>query len=380
MKNKKKIIYVVAEDAYFCSHRIDLAKSVLNQGFDVYVVTQIRNHRKTIKDAKIKVIPFIWDRRSKNPFKAFVQIYKLYKIYKKINPDLIHQLAVKPVLFGSIAALFLPSTQKPFVINALTGLGYIFTSNSILAKVLKLVTTFILKYVLNQKRTNLILQNPDDQQLIIEKCAVPQTKMTLIRGSGVNTDEYISWPEPDSPPLQVMFASRLLRDKGIFEFVEAACLLKEKKLPINFIVVGAPDPHNPSSLTHEQLKKLQENKVVEWWGHHTNMKETWRKCHVAVLPSYREGLPKALLEAAATGRAIVTTNAPGCKEVVDDGVNGFLVPVQSISPLAEAIEKLLNNDLRHKMADESRNKIVTSLSLEYVIKETLSLYTRSLQQ
>lgn len=366
-----KLLYFVTEDWYFCSHRLPLAVAAKSAGYDVSLVTHVNAHGEVIRKAGIRLIPFDLSRRGMNPLSELAVLARLIKVYRKEKPDILHHVAMKPVLYGSLAARF---SGVPCVVNALAGLGYIFTSDAPKARCLRPIVASAFKSLLNRKKTRLILQNDDDRKLFICNHFINAEKTKLIRGSGVDTEVFSLSPEPTGIPV-VMLASRMLLDKGIVEFVEAARQFKGGGIEARFVLVGDTDVHNPSAIPNGQLAFWQSEGLIEWWGRCENMPAVLQQANVVCLPSYREGLPKVLLEAASSGRAIVTTDVPGCREVVRNGENGFLVPLHSVAELADALQKLIGNKtLRHKMGVRGREIVVNEFSIEKVIKETLSAY------
>lgn len=374
---KTKLLYFVTEDWYFCSHRLPLAVAAKSAGYDVSVVTHVNAHGEVIRRAGIRLIPFDLSRRGMNPLSELTVLTRLIKTYRKEKPDILHHVAMKPVLYGSLAARF---SGVPRVVNALAGLGYIFTSDAPKAQCLRPIVASAFKSLLNRKKSRLILQNDDDRKLFIYNRFINAERIKLIRGSGVDTKVFSLSPESAGVPI-VMLASRMLLDKGIVEFVEAARRIKSRGIEARFVLVGDTDIHNPSAISNVQLASWQAEGVIEWWGRRENMPAVLQQANVVCLPSYREGLPKVLLEAASCGRAIVATDVPGCREVVRDGENGFLVPLRSTVELADAIQKLIGNkELRQKMGVSGREIVVNEFSIEKVIKETLSVYDELLAQ
>jgi glycosyltransferase involved in cell wall biosynthesis len=371
----KKILYLVAEDYYFCSHRLNLAKAAVKKGFDVCLATRVKDHQALILKEKIKVIPLKhFSRSGMNLVKEFLTLKELYQIYKQETPDIVHHVAMKPVLYGTLVAHFL---KVPRIINALGGLGYLEISKDFKARVIKKIITFCFRKLLNKKNCSLIIQNPDDLKTLTHAKAVKKEKIALIKGSGVDTKVFTTTKEP---PLSkkgpvIAFVSRMLWDKGVKELIEAAKILKEKDIAFQLVFCGDIDPSNPSSLKKEQLIRWDKEGLILWKGPTQDIAKAYAKSHIAVLPSYREGLPKSLLEAASCGRPIVTTDVPGCREVVKDGVNGFLVPVKESVSLAKALEKLIKNKKqRETFGKASRKRALKEFSEEKIVSQILSLY------
>jgi len=369
---KPKILFLVTEDWYFCSHRMPLAQAMQNQGYEIIVVTRIRNHRSQIESQGFKVIPVEIMRSGKNPLQDLKVIKRLIHIFRSEHPDIVHLVAMKPVLYGSLAAWL---TGIPFVVTALAGMGHVFSSDQLAARLLRPFIRMSFRLLLNRKNTKTILQNPDDQKMFVEAGILDPSRIRLIRGSGVDINTFVPTPEPDVT-LTVILASRMLRDKGIVEFYDAAKLLQKRKVKAKFALVGDPDLMNPSSISRSILESWQHEGVLEWWGHRDDMPEVFARSHIVCLPTfYGEGVPKVLIEAAACGRPIVTTDMPGCREIVRDGENGILVPVKNPLGLADAIQKLLEDpDLRKRMGSRGREIAVNKFSIEKVVQETLAVY------
>lgn len=368
MKARTKLLFVVTEDWYFVSHRLALAVAAQKVGYDVAVATRAGAAAETIKKAGIRLIPFSLSRRSGNPFR---EISALIRLYSGERPDIVHHVALKPIVYGAISAWL---TRVPAQVNALAGLGWLFTSTQGILRFVRPVVRKILAFLLRVQGSLTIVQNQDDRKILLGAC-VPEARVRLIRGSGVDTNKYYPVPFP-SGPVVVVFASRMIWDKGVGEFVEAARLLTDEGAKARFILVGDPDPDNPASVSEGTLRGWHCQNGVEWWGRCADMPAVFHAAHIVCLPSYyREGLPLVLLEAAACGLPIVTTDAPGCREVVQDGDNGFLVPVRSAQALAQALRMLIDDeDLRTTMGRRGREIVLKEFSQEQVIGETLAVY------
>jgi len=367
----KKIIYFVTEDWYFCLHWLRLAEASKSAGYDVSIVTRVREHGDIIRQAGITLIPFEISRQGMNPLREFATIARLVGLYRQHSPDLVHNVAMKPTLYGSLAARLAGITH---VVNTLAGLGWLFTSRSLVARLIKKVVVYIFShYFLN---SIIVLQNKDDAAFM-EGLGLNYVK--VVRGAGVDTRKFIPSEESTATPL-IILPARMLWDKGIREFIEVAQILKNKGVAARFVLIGGTDTGNPTAVATEQLEKWENDGIVEWWGQRTDMPEVYKQAHIVCLPSYREGLPTVLLEAAACGRPIVTTDTNGCREVVRHGENGFLVPVKSTAELADALQLLLENPaLRQQMGARGREMVLTEFAVERVVAETLAVYEELLQ-
>jgi glycosyltransferase involved in cell wall biosynthesis len=373
---KGSLVFFVTEDWYFCSHRLPLAVAALDEGYDVSVITRVQAHGDAIESAGLRLIPVELSRRSKNPLSELAVIRQITKIYRSLKPDIVHHVAMKPVIYGSLAARF---AGVRHVVNALAGLGYVFSSDSRAARTLRPVIKASMRMLLNDSDTKVILQNPDDAEIVCESIGVARERVVQIRGSGVDPEVYRQQPEPQGAPV-VMLASRLLWDKGVGEFVEAAEILRAEGREARFMLVGDADDANPASIDDGTLGTWKRSGTVELWGRREDMPDVLPQAHIVCLPSYREGLPKVLIEAASCGRPIVTTDAPGCREIVHHGENGLLVPVRDAKALADAIRTLLDDpDLRSRMGQAGRELVKKEFTIDAVVKSTLGVYETLLQ-
>lgn len=368
-----KILFVVTEDWYFCSHRLPLAVAAAQNGYEVGVVTRLTGHKQTIEKAGVRTIPLLRMKRSSlNLFRELTAFLELFFIFRRERPDLVHLVALKPVMYGSLAAKLL---GVPFRVNALGGLGFVFSSERLLARLLRPLLLLMFRFVFNDPRSRLVLQNQDDLRLLVEKARISLCRVRLIRGAGVDLNDYVPHDLPAGVPV-VMLASRMLWDKGVGEFVQAAIAMKAKGINARFVLVGEPDSENPSSVPREQLNEWHATGIVEWWGFCADMPKALSESTVVCLPTYYgEGVPKVLIESMACGRPIVTTNMPGCKDLVEDGKNGLLVKPRDPVGLAESLSELvLDYSLCQRMGQEGRRIAEKGFSLEQVTEETLAIY------
>ena len=369
-RDKPVILYLVTEDWYFWSHRLPIARAARDAGWEVLVATRVGNHGTRIEREGFRLIPIKMRRRSLAPWREIAAVTELIGIYRRERPDLVHQVAMKPVLYGSFAAMV---AGVPAVVNALAGMGYVFTSSAMKARLLRPLIKTAFRWLLDRANARLILQNPDDVAAM-SAGTVAAERIALIRGSGVDTKAFAPAPDPEGPPVVVM-VSRMLWDKGVGELVEAARLLKERKAPVEVVLVGPPDPENPATISERQLRVWDASGKVAWWGERSDIAEIWAKSHIAVLPSHREGLPKSLLEAAACGRPMVASDVSGCREVVRPGETGLLVPPRDPKSLADALERLATEPgLRRRMGSAARELVERELSQEVVVEQTMALY------
>lgn len=371
IESRPKLLYFVSEDWYFRSHRLPLAVTALESGYDVYFVGRVADCGDELTAKGIKVVPLDLRRSGKNPLRELAVIRKLIGIYRRVKPDIVHHVAMKPVIYGSMAAKL---TNTPVVINALAGMGYLFTSRDMQASLLRYPVKVALRLLLSGERSRVIVQNPEDQSFLQSDLGVGKRHAALIRGSGVDLSRYAATTEPVGP-IKVLLASRMLKDKGVCEFVEAARMLRRNGCQAEFVLAGDVDPANPASLTGEDIAGWQDEGIVTWLGWQDDMAVIMAKSHVVCLPSYREGLPKVLLEAAACARPMVATDVSGCREVVRHGENGLLIKARDSRSLADAIKCLIDDaELRAKMGSRARRIAEGEFSLDMVIDQTLALY------
>jgi glycosyltransferase involved in cell wall biosynthesis len=371
LHSQTRVLFVDNDVNSFFSYRIEVARAARDAGFDVHIAAPDGKAVATLLNEGFNFHAIPMTRSGSNPWKELGTIAALFRLYRECQPDLVHHLRLKPVLYGGLAAY---GARVPAVVGLLTGLGYVFITETRKALVLRKIVTLSCKIAFRHGNQRVIFQNPDDQSVFVQNKILPAHQTVLIKGSGVDVNEYVPTPERDGPPV-VVLASRMLRDKGVDEFVEAARGLRAKGVRARFVLVGETDPGNPTAISAEQLRQWADNGIVEWWGHQTNMKDVLARAHVVCLPSLREGVPKVLIEAASCGRAIVTTNAPGCREIVRHGENGLLVPVRNSRALAEALRLLIENaDLRAGMGSKGRDIVVQEFSIDRVVRETLDVY------
>ncbi len=370
---KPRILFFITEDWYFWSHRLPIARAARDVGFEVLIATRVNQNKERIKNEGFKLIPIGLERKSRNIFKEVLSIFEIVKIYRREQPDIVHHVAVKPVLYGSWAARIV---GIPAVVNALAGLGFIFVAQGWKVSIFKRLVVIAYRLAFSAKNTIGIFQNPEDFKLFVDAGIAKSEKAVLIRGSGVDTERFISLPEPEGV-LVIVLASRMLWDKGVGEFVEAGQILRKDGIECRMILVGNPDPENPASIPEKTLLSWQAEGIVEWWGHRDDVSEVFAQSNIVALPSYREGLPKVLLEAASCGRAIVATDVPGCREIVRNNINGFLVPPYDPKTLADAIKILIENpELRAKMGARGREIVIAEFSEENVVKQTMEVYEK----
>lgn len=368
-----KLLFLVTEDWYFCSHRLPIARAARDAGFAVTVATRVNHHGDAIRAEGFALVPLGWERANSNPLREIAALAEIIQVYRRVRPDIVHHVAVKPALVGSLAARL---AGVPRMVNAIAGLGFVFASRSLKARILRPLISLGFRALLNGKRSRVIVQNPDDEQLLIDRRLVAPERLVLIKGSGVDLDRFHPLPEPPAGPPVAALVSRMIWDKGIGILVEAARLLKARSVALKVVLAGQPDPENPASIGADQLRAWHDEGIVEWVGFCDDVPELWARSHIAVLPSwYGEGVPKSLLEAAAAGRPLVAVDGPGLREVVQNGVTGLLVPPRDAGALADGLQRLAEDaGLRHRLGQAARNLAEREFGEDTVIRGTLELY------
>ncbi len=372
----KTLFLLDLEDRYFLSHRRALALAAKDAGYRVVVCVRIGGkYMERIRAAGFECLALGSENKEGLSLqREFVALFKLVRAYRKYRPRIAHHFGVRNLLHGSLAARL---TKTPFVVNSFLGLGSLFSENSLKLHVLRRIVLVLLKYFHRAKNTRVIVQNDDDKEMILQNVLPDEFRLSVVRGSGVDVHSFHPAPEPAGAPLAVL-ASRMLAEKGVHEFVEAAALLKKEGMKIRMALVGSPDPKNLSSIPESTLSEWNHRAQIEWWGYREEMAEVWRGCHIAVLPTYyKEGLPRSMLEAAACARPLVATDVPGCRDIVKDGVNGLHVAPRDARNLADTIGKLARDAvLRQRMGEAGRRIVEKEFSDEIVSENILKLYER----
>jgi glycosyltransferase involved in cell wall biosynthesis len=372
MPTRPKLIYLVTEDWYFLSHRLPVARAARDAGFEVVVATRIGDGRAAIEAEGFRVVPLKWKRGGWNPFAELCAVAAIYSLYRRERPDLAHHVAMKPVLEGSLAARL---ARVPAVVNALTGLGYLFIGRGGPARVLGPLVRRALKSLLARGANwRVVMQNPDDLDALVERGIVRRDSAVLIPGSGVDLARFKPAPEPAGKPAAAL-VGRMLWDKGVGELAEAARLLRARGAALQVRLAGPEDPENPAAIPRATLEGWVREGIVAWTGQVKDVAALWRDTAIAVLPSYREGLPKALLEAAAAGRPMVAADVPGCREIVRHGETGVLVPPRDAPALADALERLAGDPaLRQRLGAAARRLAEQRFGEAAIAAATVDLY------
>lgn len=367
---RSKLIFVVTEDWYFCSHRLQLAMRAQKAGFDVTVITRESQFGDDIRANGIRLIPLDLHRGKVSALRDMFTVFSLWRILHRERPDVIHNVALKPVILGTLAARM---ARVGSVVNALAGLGYAFTSSDWKARLLRFIARFAFRILFQSASVQVIVQNVVDEE-IVRDLGISAERIKLIAGSGVDLASFRPSPEPNHP-ITVAIVSRMLRDKGVGELVDAARILRQGGYSVVVRLVGPVDPENPSSISESTLLAWNREGIVEWLGPTSDIAGVWANAHICVLPSYREGLPKSLLEAAACGRPIITTDVPGCRDVVIHNQTGLLIPPRDSKALAEAIVRLAEDaDLRARLGIAARSRVKSHFSIDEIVEQTLAVY------
>lgn len=367
----RTLMFVVNVDWAFLTHRLPIALEALQQGYRVHIATCLTNKLDELERYGFVVHPLALDRGSTSLGNALSTMVQLWQIFRTVRPDVVHLVTIKPVLLGGLVARL---ASVPALVAAVPGLGFVFMARGAKAAIRRYIVEWLYRFAFGHHNLKVIFQNTDDLQCLAKVTNLSKSNVTLIRGSGVNLVRYVHVPLPDGVPV-VVLAARLLADKGVLEFVQAARLLKQRGCNARFVLVGSVDAANPTSFTDADVSAWVHDDLVEWWGHRADMPEVLGAAQLVVLPSYREGLPKVLIEAAACGRAVVTTAVPGCRDAIEPGVTGVLVPVRDATALANAMETLINDPLRCQvMGGAGRAFAEKTFDVRQVVADHLQIY------
>ena len=375
-EGRPKLLFTVGDDEFFCSHRMPVARAARDAGFAVAVACPVASHGDTIRAEGMRVLPVPMKRGRISPLADLRTLAALWRLYRAERPDIVHHVAMKPVLYGAAAARL---AGAPVAVGALTGLGYVFSSRDVRARLLRPLLSRGLRWALNGRRSTCLTQNPDDAAFVAGLGVDPR-RIAVIPGSGVDTSRFAPSPEP-AGPVRVTLVSRMLWDKGIGEFVEAARAARAHRPELRFTLIGAPDEGNPAAVPLAQLEAWQADGVVEWKGRRDDIPAVWRDSHIAVLPSYyAEGLPKTLIEAASCARPIVAADVPGSREIAREGESALLVPPRDPAALAASILRLADDPaLRARLGAGGRRLVEREFSEERIAAATLALWRRLLE-
>lgn len=368
-----RLFIIVNEDRFFLSHRKDIAVEAAAMGYDVTVVAKDTGREEEIRALGVNFIDLPVNPTGMNIFQELKTFYFLWKLFRREEPHIVHNVGLKQILWGGLAAKL---TRIPMLVSAVSGLGVMFSGEklSLYARVIMR----LLRFSHNRKSVFVIFQNAEDKQLFLDQKVVTPEQLCLIKGSGVNLDEYAYTQEPEGEKVNVIFTARMVKEKGIVTLVDAAELLrKEYEGKVEFWLCGGLSD-NPKAISRDELLALCDGKYIQWLGHRTDVRDLLMRSHIVAFPSYyREGLPKSLIEASAIGRPIVTTDSVGCRDVVEDGINGFLIPIKDAATLADRLRTLLDSkELRVNMGRKSREFAEQYFSIEDVVNTHLDIYNK----
>ncbi|TPH17046.1 glycosyltransferase family 4 protein [Litorilituus lipolyticus] len=369
---KKKILFIVNVDWFFVSHRLPIALAAIKCGYEVHLSCAVTDKGKELESLGIFLHPLSLSRSGVGIFNELIALKQLYSVVKSVKPNIVHSVTIKPVLYGNIVARIL---RVPVRVSSISGLGYVFIAAGFKARIFRAFISTFYKVALGGI-TSVIFQNTSDRDILKKLGVINSEQEVFIRGSGVNLDLYPVTNEPEGTPV-VMLVARLLIDKGVNEFISASKIMKSNVSNIRMVLVGDTDLENPKSIAPKELDKWVSSGIVEHWGYSYDVAQTMSKANIVVLPSYREGLPKSLIEAAACGRAVITTDVPGCRDAIEVNKTGLLVPVKKDKPLADAILQLINDDeLRKQFAINGRALAEQAFDINDVIKKHLDIYNQ----
>ena len=369
---KKRLLFLLNDAPFFITHRLSVAVAARQAGWEVHVAVPFEARAVASMEAEGLThhdVPLA--RGGTNPLAELKLLAAYWRLMAEVKPDLVHAVTMKPGAYGGAVARL---RGVPGLVVAVTGLGFLFLRNTFKTRILRRIVLGLYGFALEHKNARVIFQNPDDEALFRDNKLIGDTPTRMIKGCGVDLDTFAVTPEPSGQPV-VTFPARLIGDKGIREFLEAARLCRDAGLAATFRLVGRTDANNPTDIGEDTVQKWQADGLVEWQGFADDMPAVFRDCHVVCLPSYREGLPRTLIEATACGRAIVTTDVPGCREIVRDGENGLLVPARDGAATAAAISRLVkDNSLRHDMAGKGRAIAEAEFSVQKFVADSLAVY------
>lgn len=370
-------MYVATVDWFFCSHFLDRAIAARHAGFDVLLAAHLEGSVRQLELDAIRALPWDVSRKNVVPWSEASSLLQLVRHYKRERPDIVHHIAIKPIVYGTFAALV---TRVPHIVNAPVGMGFAFASTGSMARVLKPVVKLLLKLTLAPRSTKVVFENADDLSNAVRHRFLPLSSAVLIRGAGIDLERFRPTPEP-AGRVRIVLVGRMLREKGVREFVGAARQLRCEGIQAEWVLIGGPDAHNLGSLNQSTLDRWNAEGVVTWLGERRDVDLLLAASHIVALPSYREGLPKSLLEAMAAGKPIITTDVPGCREVCLNEVNGLLVPARDIGALAAAMRDLIQNpQKRIRFGLEGRRLAERCFSTQLVQEQTLALYRDLLRE
>ncbi len=367
-----RILYVINHAGYFLTHRLPVALAAREAGYEVHIATPRSRHVPRIRQQGLDWSPLRLSRSGRNPLQEALAVVDLVRLYRRLRPTIVHHVTSKPMLYGTLAARL---TRIPAVVNAVTGLGHLHLADDLPHRILRTMVGWGYRCALRHPNMKVIFQNLEDRALFVDQHWIPSAAPVVIRGSGVDVARFAPHPRDRVEVPVVLFPARMLQTKGLEELISAARILRRRGVRARFLLAGDPDPDNPASIPESRIRPWVDEGLVEYLGRVEEMPPVYAQADLVCLPSWREGLPKSLVEAGAAGLASVTTDVPGCRDVVRDGLEGLLVPVCDAEALAGALERLIQDEgERSRMGQRARARVVEEFSLDRVIAETLALY------
>jgi len=376
---RPKLIFLVTEDWYFCSHRLPMARAARDSGFDVLVATRVTAHGDAIRAAGFAVHPLRWKRRAIGPFASLAAIAEILRLYRRERPLIVHHVSLKPALLGGIAARL---AGVPLIVGMVTGMGYLGGSDRSGARLLAWLARRLAPAALFGRRGRVIVQNEEDRQALAALCPDKAARIVLIPGSGVDLAQFAPAPEPPSPPVIVAYAGRMIAIKGVGILVAAHQLARQRGVDLRLVLAGDSDAENPSAIARETLQRWAALPGVTWLGRRDDVRPVWRDAHIAALASLGgEGVPKSLLEAAAMARPIVASDIAGVRSIAQHQVNALLMPPGDEAALAEALVTLARDSaLRQRLGTQGRKLVERGFSDQAVAAATSALYRDLLRE
>jgi len=370
---RPRLLFLVTEDWYFWAHRLPLARAARDAGYEVAIATRVGHLSEQIKAENFQLEPLRWVRGSINPFHLAADLWTLVRLYRRLRPDIIHHVSLKPIVLGTAAARFVPGTV---VLNALTGRGYIFTARAVRARMLAPLVSLLLRWLLRRPDTFVLLENEDDRRFVIDTIGVANERTAVNRGSGIDMNHFAVLPMPQAEPVTIGCAARMLGIKGIADLVAASRILHARSIPHRLLLAGATDAESPDAIPEQMLRDWARLDGVTWLGQIDDVRALWRQCHIAALASLGgEGVPLSLVEAAACGRPLVATDVPGSRDIACHEVNALLAPPGAPQLLADALQRLIQDRARcTTFAAASRRIAESTFSADQVLAATLTLY------
>lgn len=371
--SRTKVVFFANTDWYLYNFNRVMAMAMRDAGYEMLLISPPGEYGEKFRELGLRWEPLPMDRRSLNPFRELVLLCYLVKLFIREKPTLVHSFTIKAAIYGSLAARL---ANVPYRVNAVTGMGYVFTSNDLKARLLRPFVRMLFRMALNGNNARLILQNPDDAAFFMSAGLVNNSRVRLIKGLGVDCVRFRPVAKKSSAqPLRVLLAARVLWDKGVAEYIAAARQLKAEGRALQFLLAGTPDPGNPAAVPEDMIRTWVAEGLLDWLGHVDDMPALLATVDMMVLPSYREGLPNGLIEAAACGLPLITTDVPGCREVVTDGVDGLLVPLRDAKALARAISRLQDDPaLAAGLGAAAYQKTLAEFDVKIVIEKTVAVY------